>query len=103
MVSTLEVPGAYEVPFAAARLLARKDIDAVAAVGAVIKGGTKHDEVIMHAACGELLRLSIQHAKPVGLGISGPGQTEEQAKERAQDYARRAVRAAVHMARLQAV
>lgn len=100
VASVLQVPGAYEIPFAAGRLLSRRDIDAVATVGAVVKGETKHDEAIMGAICTELLRLSAQHGKPVGLGISGPGQSEEQAKARAGEYARRSVRAALHMAKI---
>ncbi|MCX8197941.1 MAG: 6,7-dimethyl-8-ribityllumazine synthase [Candidatus Micrarchaeota archaeon] len=100
IVASIEVPGAYEIPFAAQKLLARKEIDAVAVVGAVVKGETKHDEVIMHAVCHHLLSLQLQHKKPVGLGISGPGQTEEQAKARAEDYARRAVRAALHQLKI---
>ncbi len=96
--ATVEVPGAYEIPFACSKLLARKDIDAIAAVGAVIKGETKHDEVITQAICSELLRLSSQSGKPIGLGISGPGQTWEQAKARAKDYAHRSVHAALAMA-----
>ncbi len=100
VAAIIEVPGAYETPFAVAKLLARKDIDCVAAVGAVIKGETKHDEAIMNAICRELLALSRTHGKPVGLGISGPGQTEEQAKARINDYSHRAVHAALHMAKL---
>ena len=100
VVAVLEVPGAYEIPFAVSKLLSRKDIDCVATVGAVIKGETKHDEAIMAAICAELLSLSVRHGKPVGLGISGPGQTEAQAKARVKDYAHRAVHAALHMAKL---
>jgi 6,7-dimethyl-8-ribityllumazine synthase len=100
VAAVVEVPGAYDIPFAVGRLLARRDIDAVATVGAVIKGETMHDEVIMRAVAGQLLALSIQYGKPVGLGISGPGQTEEQARARTADYARRSVHAALHLAGL---
>ncbi len=100
VVAVLEVPGAYEIPFAAGKLLARKDIDAVATLGAVITGETAHDEVITQAICIELLRLSNQYGKPIGLGITGPGQTEEQARARAEDYAHRSIRAALQMAKL---
>lgn len=100
VVAVLEVPGAYEIPFAASLLVARKDIDAVATVGAVITGETKHDEVITQAAVSELLRLATGSGKPIGLGITGPGQTEEQARARAEDYAHRSVRAAIQMAKL---
>lgn len=97
VAAVVEVPGAYETPFAVSQLLKRKDIDCVATVGAVIKGETGHDEAIMSAICGELLALSNENGKPVGLGISGPGQTEAQAKARVKDYAHRSVHAALHM------
>lgn len=100
IAEVVEVPGAYEIPFAAKLLAAKKGIDAIATVGAVIKGETNHDEAIMHAICSQLLSLSISSGKPIGLGISGPGQTEIQAKERAHDYARRSVQAAISMCRL---
>jgi 6,7-dimethyl-8-ribityllumazine synthase len=100
VAAVMEVPGAYEIPFAAGKLLSRKGIDAVATVGAVIKGETKHDEAIMGAICSQLLLLQSQHGKPVGLGISGPGQTEEQARARAVDYAHRSVRAAMHQLKI---
>lgn len=97
--AVVEVPGAYEIPFACKKLLARKDINAIAAVGAVIKGETKHDEVITQAIAIGLLSISCEFEKPIGLGISGPGQTWEQAKARAKDYAHRAVHAALTMAK----
>jgi 6,7-dimethyl-8-ribityllumazine synthase len=97
VAATVEVPGAYEIPFAAKKLLKRKDIDAVVALGAVIKGETKHDEVIMNAICSSLSSLSLEFEKPIGLGISGPGQTWDQAKARIKDYAHRSVHAAMRM------
>ncbi len=100
VVEKVQVPGAFEIPFAVSLLLGRKDVDAVATVGAVIKGQTKHDEAIMSAICSELSRLSIQHKKPVGLGISGPGITFGQARARIKDYAARSVGAAIRMAYL---
>ncbi|VVC00913.1 6,7-dimethyl-8-ribityllumazine synthase [uncultured archaeon] len=101
VAAVLEVPGAYEIPFAMNKLLPRPDIDAGVALGTVIKGETLHDEVIMMAVCKQLSDLSIRHGKPVGLGISGPGITEEQAKARIKDYARRSVEAAIEMAKLE--
>ena len=96
VTTVIHVPGAYEIPFAVQKLLKRKGIDAVATIGTVIKGQTKHDEAIMNAICPMLLSLSLQYNKPVGLGISGPGITESQAKARAKDYACRSVNAALH-------
>lgn len=89
------VPGVYELPLAAKRLVEREDIDAVVALGAVIEGETQHDEIVMQHAARKLIDLAIQYDKPVALGISGPGMSRMQALERVNEYARRAVEAAV--------
>ncbi len=89
------VPGVYELPLAAKKLVEREDIDAVVALGAVIEGETQHDELVMQHAARKLMDLAIQYDKPVALGISGPGMSRMQALERVNEYARRAVEAAV--------
>jgi 6,7-dimethyl-8-ribityllumazine synthase len=91
----VKVPGAFEIPAAAAKLLKRDDVDAVVTLGAVIQGETKHDEVVAHQTARKLLDLSVQFGKPVSLGIIGPGATRAQAQERIDEYAKRAVEAAV--------
>ncbi len=89
------VPGVYELPLAAKKLIERGDIDAVVTLGAVIEGETEHDELVIQHAARKLMDLSIQHGKPVALGISGPGMSRVQALARVNGYARRAVEAAV--------
>ena len=97
IVAEVMVPGVYELPLAAKKLAERGDIDAVVTLGAVVEGGTEHDEIVMQHAARKLMDLGIQYGKPVTLGISGPGMTRMQALERVDDYARRAVEAAVKM------
>jgi len=97
IVAEVMVPGVYELPLAAKKLAERGDIDAVVTLGAVVEGGTEHDEIVMQHAARKLIDLGIQYGKPVTLGISGPGMTRMQALERVDDYARRAVEAAVKM------
>jgi 6,7-dimethyl-8-ribityllumazine synthase len=97
IVAEVMVPGVYELPLAAKKLVERGDIDAVVTLGAVVEGGTEHDEIVMQHAARKLIDLEIQYGKPVTLGISGPGMTRMQALERVNDYARRAVEAAVKM------
>ncbi|BAA80360.2 6,7-dimethyl-8-ribityllumazine synthase [Aeropyrum pernix K1] len=93
-------PGTFDTPFIVSRLLAtHSEVDAVAVLGAVIKGDTKHDEVVAHQAARKLLDLSIEYGKPVTLGIIGPGASRLEAIERAEEYARRAVESAVKLAR----
>lgn len=82
VTTVVRVPGAFEVPPAVQRLLERTDVDGAVALGAVIKGQTKHDEVIMQAAVNALLDIGLRTGKPVGLGITGPGMTDRQAKAR---------------------
>jgi 6,7-dimethyl-8-ribityllumazine synthase len=94
----VKTPGVYDVPLAAKVLLARSDVDAVVALGAVIEGETNHDEVVMNQAARKLADLSVEYGKPVGLGISGPGETRLQAQDRIEN-AGNAVRAVVKMVR----
>jgi len=89
------VPGAYDMPIIVNSLLQKKDVDAVVTLGAIIKGQTKHDEVISHAAAQALTDLSLKYQKPVSLGISGPGMQERHAYARIRPVAERAVEAVV--------
>ncbi len=93
IVQTCMVPGAYDAPVVIDALLGRDDIDAVVTLGAIIKGQTKHDEVIAHAVAKSLIELSLKHKKPVSLGISGPGMQERHAYARIRPVAERAVEA----------
>ncbi len=93
----VKVPGAFDAPYAVAELVKRDDVDAVAVIGAVIKGETRHDEVVAHQAARKMLDLGVEHGKPVTLGVIGPGATRLQAQARVEEYARRAVEAAVKL------
>ncbi len=89
------VPGSFELPYAAKKLVEREDIDAVVALGAVIEGDTGHHETVMQQASRKIMDLSLEAGKPISLGVSGPGETRMEAEERIDEYARRAVEAAV--------
>lgn len=93
------VPGAYDMPIVVDALLAKKDVDGVVTLGTIIKGQTKHDEVISHSTAKSLTELSLKHKKPVSLGISGPGMQERHAYARIRPVSERAVEAVVKLAR----
>ena len=81
-VSVTWVPGAFEIPLAAARLAASGDYDAVVTVGAVIRGETPHfDFVAGHAANG-VGRASLDTGVPITFGVLTTD-TTEQAEARA--------------------
>jgi len=92
----VEVPGAYDTPLAADRLARKNSVDAVVVLGAIITGDTDHDEVIGHTASDKLSQVSLDRNTPVMLGITGPGMSSKEAKERI-DYAAQAVESAVQM------
>ena len=96
---TLHVPGVFDMALAVKRLLKRKDVDGVAMIGAVIKGDTKHDELIAGAAAKAAVDLAVQFDKPVALGITGPGMDRMQALDRI-DNAKNAIESLVRMARV---
>jgi len=90
-----KVPGAYDMPIVIDALLQKKHVDGVVTLGAIIKGQTKHDEVIAHSTANALTALSIKYQKPVSLGITGPGMHERHAHARIRPVAERAVESVV--------
>jgi 6,7-dimethyl-8-ribityllumazine synthase len=97
VVAERSVPGAYDTPLAADRLARREGVDAVAVVGAIVTGDTDHDQVIADAAVGRLTDVSLDRDTPVALGITGPGQSGDEARART-DYGARAVESAIDLA-----
>lgn len=93
---TVHVPGVYDMAPVVKALLQRKEIEGVVMIGAVIKGETNHDELISHAIARAGIELAIQFDKPVGLAITGPGMTDEQAVARI-DNAKNGVEAVVRV------
>lgn len=94
-----KVPGSYDMPIIVDILLQKKDIDGVVTLGAIIKGQTKHDEVIANAVAKSLTELSIKYQKPISLGISGPGMQERHAYARIRPVAERAVESVVKISK----
>jgi 6,7-dimethyl-8-ribityllumazine synthase len=96
IVETVEVPGVYDAPLAADRLVRRADVDAVAVIGAIVTGDTDHDQVIGQATATSLTEVSLDRDAPVTFGVSGPGMSGAEARERV-DKGAEAVNAAVEM------
>ncbi len=91
------VPGAFDAPIAIKKLMEKEDVDAVVTLGAVLEGDTEHDQVVAQHAARKIIDLSLEHGKPAGLGISGPGMTRLQGQERIDEYAKRSVESAVKL------
>ena len=91
-------PGSFDMPLLIEELLKKNDVDAAVTLGAVIKGETSHDDIVAENAARLIADLSLKYGKPIGLGITGPDMTLEQAKDRIDRVPLRAVNAAVNMA-----
>lgn len=63
----VRVPGAVELPVVAAELA--RGHDAVACLGAVIRGGTPHFDYVCDAVTYGLTRVALDAATPVGNGV----------------------------------
>ena len=98
ITQTVKVPGVFDMGLAIKKLLEKKDINGVIALGAVIEGETEHDEIVIQHASRKIADLSVEYNKPVGFGISGPGMTRLQAEERI-ERAKNAVEAVVKLYR----
>lgn len=68
-IEIIKVPGAWELPLAAKRLIERDECQAVVTLGAVIRGETTHDQHINRAVSTALMELMMSTGKPVGFGL----------------------------------
>jgi len=93
-----EVPGALEIPLALQWLAQSGRFDALAALGAVIRGDTYHFEVVCNESARGLMDVALETGLPVANGILTTD-TEAQALARKEKGAE-AVRVAIEMARL---
>jgi len=98
IVKIVKVPGVFDMGLAIKKMLEKKEIDAVVAIGAVIEGETEHDDIVIQQASRKIADLAIDYGKPVGLGISGPGMSRLQAQARI-ERAKAAVEAVVKLHR----
>jgi 6,7-dimethyl-8-ribityllumazine synthase len=65
--TTVRVPGAFELPVAAARLSASHD--AIIALGVVIRGGTPHFDYVCQGATLGLTEVAHRSGVPIGFGL----------------------------------
>ena len=68
-VTVIRVAGAYELPVAASRV-AHSGVDAMVALGVVIRGGTPHFEYVCGAATDGLTQVSVSTGIPIGSACS---------------------------------
>lgn len=75
-ITIVKVPGAFEIPLFA-KELARKDLDAVIALSAIIKGGTSHYEYIASELAKGIAHASLELDFPIVYGVLTTESIEE--------------------------
>lgn len=75
------VPGSFELPFGAAKLLDKKRFDAVICLGCVIQGETRHFDFICQAVANGIMEVSLKKEIPVIFGVLTTN-SQEQALDR---------------------
>ena len=98
-ITHLSVPGALEVPWALQWLARRGDVDALVALGCIIRGETYHFELVANESGAGVTRVALDSGIPVANAILT---TEDmpQAIARQVEKGRDAARVAVEMALL---
>jgi 6,7-dimethyl-8-ribityllumazine synthase len=81
-VTVVRVPGAFELPLFVRRLALSKKVDAVIALGAVIRGATPHFDYVAGEAAKGIGSVAAATDVPVSFGVLTT-ETLEQAVERA--------------------
>jgi len=81
-ITTVWVPGAFELSLAARKMAESGDYDAVIAIGAVIRGSTPHFDFVAGEAAKGLARAGMDTGVPVIFGVV-TAETLENAIERA--------------------
>jgi 6,7-dimethyl-8-ribityllumazine synthase len=79
-IDVLRVPGAWELPMAAARIAAARRHVAIVALGCVVRGDTRHFEHIADGCAQGLMRVALDHAVPVCNGVLAVEAHEDAAK-----------------------
>jgi 6,7-dimethyl-8-ribityllumazine synthase len=68
-ITVVRVPGAYELPLAAQAVAEKGDVDAIIALGAVIRGATPHFDYVAGEAASGLNRVQMDTGVPVAFGV----------------------------------
>tara|TARA_R110000823_G_scaffold198080_7_gene329218 strand:+ start:25837 stop:26310 length:474 start_codon:yes stop_codon:yes gene_type:complete len=81
-IRIVRAPGAFEIPLVCKKVAAAGAVDAIIALGAVIRGGTPHFEYVAGECTKGLAMVSMEYGVPVAFGVLTVD-TIEQAVERA--------------------
>ncbi len=99
-IETIQVPGAFELPYAAKVLAGKLKLDAIVCLGCVIRGETKHNDYINHAVASGITQLSMLAGLPVIYGVLTPNDEQQAIDRSGGKYGNKGIEAAVTAIRM---
>ena len=81
-IEVVKVPGCFELPIAARRLIRGRELDGVVALGVVVRGDTPHFEYVAGETARGIMDVQLATGVPIGFGVLTT-ETLAQAEERA--------------------
>lgn len=81
-IDVMKVPGAFEIPFAAKKMVEKGGYNAIICLGAVIRGATPHFDYVASEVSKGVAQVSLDSGVPIAFGVI-TSDTIEQAIERA--------------------
>ena len=103
-VEFARVPGCFELPIAARRLIADGDLDGIVALGVVIRGETPHFDYVAGECARGIMNVQLATEIPIGFGVlttDNRAQAEERADPKRGDKGYEAAIAAATVAVLE--
>lgn len=98
-IAHFTVPGALEIPVVLQRLASTGEFDALVALGAIIKGGTYHFELVCNESAAGVTRVGLDYSIPIANAVLTT-YTDSQARDRMHEKGAEAARVAVELANL---
>ena len=68
-VTIVRAPGAFEIPLVCKKIAQKGNVDAIIALGAVIRGGTPHFEYVAGECTKGIAQVSMEHGVPISFGV----------------------------------
>lgn len=68
-ISTVSVPGAFEIPLACQKMASSNKFHAIIALGAVIRGGTPHFDYVAGSCAQGIMDVNLETGIPIIFGV----------------------------------
>jgi 6,7-dimethyl-8-ribityllumazine synthase len=102
-IAVYDVPGCFELPLACRNLVDAKNLDAVVALGVVIRGDTPHFDYVAGECARGIMDVQLMTGIPIGFGVlttENAAQAEERADPKRGDKGYEAALAAATLLQL---